>query len=829
MTATESSEPTEAVTGVPFVLNGHQVEAKEGELLIDACDRNGVHIPRFCYHPRMEPVGMCRMCLVEVDTGRGMGLQPSCMVPVSPDMQVETESEVTKQAQDGVLELLLVNHPLDCPVCDKGGECPLQDNAYSYGPGESRFVEEKRHYEKPIPISDLVHLDRERCILCDRCTRFASEVAGDPLIHFIDRGAQTQVNTFPDHPFSSYFSGNTVQICPVGALTAAPYRFKARPWDLDAVESTATVDTTGARVVVQASRNKVVRLLGVDSDAVNWGWLSDKDRFSYEVAGSADRITRPQIRADGELSYARWGDALAAAARTLSGAPGRIAAIGGARLNLEDQYAWSKLLKGVINTDHVDCQLGDGLPAPMALGLPRATIDEVCAPGGVVVLCAADPKEELPTLFLRLRHAVVNDGVDLIELSPRPTSLSEHAAVRLPVLPGTVGRVAAALAGDTSASSSLDLSSEDLGRANALLTSDRPVTVILGRANVAESARYTADAVGALLRVAPDVTFLPALRRGNVFGGLEMGLTPGFLPGGVRRSGAEPPSWPNVADFDGRDTDGILRAAAAGEVDTLVLLGADPLADFPDARLAAAALEGVTNIVAVDAFHTASTVRADVLLPAALYGESDGTFLNLEGRLSPIRAKVTPPDQARADWVIAAELASALGFDLGFSSLQELRAEMTTAASSLTAIDWSTVDQGSDGPLLERKRQWVLEFGDPAPPPGVEGYGLRLVVDRKLWDNGTMVQESPSLAGLVGSTVAVLAPADAERAGLSADGGRVAISAGDQTVNAAYVVDPDQPPGAIRLPARMPDVDARRLITTGQAISLVTVAPAEDA
>ena len=186
----------------------------------------------------MNPVGMCRMCIVEVDTGRGPALQPSCMLSVSDGMVVDTESEVTKKAQDGVLEFLLVNHPLDCPVCDKGGECPLQDQTMAYGPGESRFVEEKRHYEKPIPINDNVYLDRERCILCDRCTRFADEVAGDALIHFIDRGNQTQVNTFPDQPFASYFSGNVVQICPVGALTAKPYRFKARPWDLEEIEST---------------------------------------------------------------------------------------------------------------------------------------------------------------------------------------------------------------------------------------------------------------------------------------------------------------------------------------------------------------------------------------------------------------------------------------------------------------------------------------------------------------------------------------------------------------------------------------------------------------
>ena len=237
-----------------ITINGRAVTARKGELVIAAAQRHDVYIPRFCYHERMNPVGMCRMCLVEIDTGRGPMLQPSCMVNVTPDMKVETESPASKRAQEGIIELLLANHPLDCPVCDKGGECPLQDQAFSHGPGESRYVEEKRHFEKPIPISDLVFLDRERCILCDRCTRFADEVAGDPLIHFTERGNETQVMTFPDEPFSSYFSGNTVQICPVGALTASPYRFKARPWDLAESESTCTSCSVGCRITVQSSR-----------------------------------------------------------------------------------------------------------------------------------------------------------------------------------------------------------------------------------------------------------------------------------------------------------------------------------------------------------------------------------------------------------------------------------------------------------------------------------------------------------------------------------------------------------------------------------------------
>src|SRR5487761_1351257 len=267
---------------VHFTLDGRPVTARPGEVVISAAERAGVFIPRFCYHPRMKPVGMCRMCLVEVSGPRGATLQPACYVPVADGMVVDTTSEKVHEAQDGILEFLLVNHPLDCPVCDKGGECPLQDQTLAYGPGESRFVEEKRHFEKPIAISDLVLLDRERCIQCARCTRFADEIAGEALIDFAGRGERVEVAPFPDRPFSSYFSGNTVQICPVGALTATPYRFTARPWDLDQVESTCTSCAFGCRVAVQSSTNRLTRLLGIDAEPVNHGWLCDKGRFVFE-------------------------------------------------------------------------------------------------------------------------------------------------------------------------------------------------------------------------------------------------------------------------------------------------------------------------------------------------------------------------------------------------------------------------------------------------------------------------------------------------------------------------------------------------------------------
>jgi NADH-quinone oxidoreductase subunit G len=808
MTATE---PTNAVTGVPFTMNGIPCEATHGELLIEAAERNGVHIPRFCYHPRMTPVGMCRMCLVEVDTGRGPSLQPSCMLPVTPDMKVNTESAPAKAAQDGVLELLLINHPLDCPVCDKGGECPLQDNTYAYGPGESRFVEEKRHYEKPIAISELVYLDRERCILCDRCTRFSKEVAGDPLIHFIGRGADTQVNTFPDHPFSSYFSGNTVQICPVGALTAEPYRFKARPWDLAETESTSTVDATGARVVLQSSRDRLVRVLGVDSDAVNWSWLSDKDRFSYEAMNSEDRLRTPLARNDdGNHDPIRWVDAIARVGALLDGRGDRVGVLGGARLPVEGQYAWSKLLRDVAQVEAIDAQLGDGLPDTAVLGLPRATIADAATAGGVVVLIGADPKEELPTLFLRLRHAATQDGASIIELTPRATSLLPYAAASIRPLPGTVGLVAKAMAAGDFSRPREGIEAAKLENAARLIGSGRPVTVILGRANLAEDPRFALDAVRALQTIAPDLKVLPALRRGNIMGALELGLTPGIGTDG------SPLATP------GLDATGILRAAVAGTIDTLVLLGADPLVDHPDRNLVTEAFDAVETIISVDLFRTASSSRADVVLPAAGFGEVDGSFVNIEGRLSPLAARVTPPGQARADWMIALEIAAQLGGDLGFASIDELRVDLSSTVPAFAGIDWAELNRIPDGPLLVTERDWTLPVPESVVAPAADGYGLRLVVDRKLWDLGTTVQQAPSLANLADSAHLQLSPGDFGALGVER-GASVTIELPGGTKTVSVQPSPMVAKGTAHLSFRLAGFDAGDCISSDRLVTDIRV------
>ena len=817
---------------ISITVNGVSVDAAPGALVIDACEKAGVYIPRFCYHPRMNSVGMCRMCIVNIDTGRGPALSPACMINVSPNMVVDTEAPNVKKAQDGVLEFLLINHPLDCPVCDKGGECPLQDQTMAYGPGESRFIEEKRHFEKPIPISDLVYLDRERCILCDRCTRFAKEVAGDPLIHFMNRGNETQVNTFPDDPFASYFSGNTVQICPVGALTAKPYRFKARPWDLEEIGSTATVDSVGSRITVQSSRNVVLRYLGVDNDAVNWGWLSDKERFSFEALNSDARLTEPLMRGDGlgklqpdgdQLVRATWAQALRAAAEAISAAgPDKLAVLGGARLTNESAYAWAKLIKGVIGTDNVDCQLGDGLPAELLFSLPRATIDEACGKGGVVVLLGPDPKEELGALYLRLRHAVVEDKVELIELTPRSTGLSPYAAHRLHARPGEVDALARALvAPDDPAGDVAGVDRDAIANARRSLLAAATVTVILGRPSLAESPDAVVDAAIALHHGVAGALFLSALRRGNVHGALDMGLAPGLLPGRVALGDASTDlrdEWASVPAQRGLDARGILEAAADGRITTLVLLGADPLSDFPDRDLAQRALERVDELIAVDLFVNTSVAHADVVLAAAGPTEVSGTFTNLEGRISPLAQQVTPPGTARADWIIATDLAAQLGKSLRLESHQQIWEEITRLSPAHAGFDATTVADG------------VLVRGAPAPYAPASrsgstpssGSALLLVATRTMYDQGVGLQNSPSSAHLAPSTSVRLNPADFDQLGV-ADGTTVRVATARGSVDAPAVSDGGVLKGTAAMVFNQANASAAALIDASTRVTAVTV------
>ncbi len=762
-------------TTVSITVDGRAVEAKPGELLINACEQSGSFVPHFCYHPRMSAVGMCRQCIVEVEGPRGKALVVSCMTPVAEGQVVSTTSEPAKRAQEGVLELLLANHPLDCPVCDKGGECPLQDQAFSHGPGESRYVEEKRHYEKPIPISDLVFLDRERCILCDRCTRFASEVAGDPLISFTSRGNNTQVMTFPDEPFSSYFSGNTVQICPVGALTASPYRFKARPWDLEQVESTCTTCSVGCRTVVQSSRDELVRYQGVDIESVNWGWLCDRGRFNFEAVNSKNRVHAPLVRKDGELVDATWSSALDAAGRILrtvinDKGPDAVAIVGGARGSNEDAFAWAKLADALGITAR-DSQLGDGMPAEV-FALPQATIAEVCT-ARTVVLLAPDLKEELPVLYLRLRDAAEKRQTRIIEVSPRATGLADYAWKSVRHDPGDQPRVVSAL-----------LASPDVAAQLALGN----VAVVVGRGNLAESPEFSLLAVGAVLSAQPEARVLPVVRRGNVRGAVTAGLTPQRADG---------------------DTNAILAAAAAGKVECVVLLGADPFTDVPDADLVRRAFAGVKHVIAVDTFVTESSRHAEVLLSAAAYGEKMGTTTNCEGRVSDVAQKITTAGTARPDWMIAAELAMELGVDLGYSSYGEVHAAMTAGIAAFAPVAEARAVR-REGVVIAHPAAVRITAAATSAAPRLT-HQFRLLVSRVLYDQAVSTSQSPSLAPLARDAGIHLHSSDALRLGVR-EGSDLRVAANGSAVVLPLVIDDAVSRGVAFVPFNQHGNDIRVLI-----------------
>lgn len=776
-TNAESAEmPEKDPNAVSITINGRTVDAQKGELIIAAADRADEFIPRFCYHPRMSPVGMCRQCLVEVEGPRGPMMVVSCMTPVAEGQVVRTDTPQVKRAQEGIIELLLANHPLDCPVCDKGGECPLQDQAFSHGAGESRFVEEKRHYEKPIAISELVFLDRERCILCDRCTRFADEVAGDPLISFTQRGNNTQVMTFPDEPFASYFSGNVVQICPVGALTAEPYRFKARPWDLEQRESTCTTCSVGCRTVVQSSRDELLRYQGVDSDPVNWGWLCDRGRFNFQSVNSEDRLENPQVKSGDSFETITWSGALDTISRTIRHAsPGSVAILGGARGTNEDAFMWAQLADAAGITLR-DAQLDDGLPASI-FGYPQATIDSACK-AATVILLAPDLKEELPVLHIRLRDAAEKKKIRIIEISARETGLTKHAWRSVRAESGTAVTAVQQLFADSAVAAQL---------------ASGPVVIVAGRANLAESADHTMAAVEAVFAGAPSASVLPALRRGNVRGALSLGLAP----------------------QNGKDAAAILEASANGHVECLILLGADPMNDIADADLARRGIAGARFVVAIDTFLTQSAAHADIVLPAAAYGEKDGTTMNLEGRVTNVVQKITPRGTSRADWMIAAELGFLLGHDSGVTTIADVQKLMGKKVPGFGTTTTSVAVK-RDGVVVSVPMPTRTAFAAPAITPR-NSYEFRVDVGRKLYDRAVGTITSPALAGLATGASITIHPLDLERVGAT-EGASVRVSNSHSSIVLPVRSNEKVPRGTAVVPFNQPGADIRELVRHGDSV-----------
>jgi NADH-quinone oxidoreductase subunit G len=607
------------------------------------------------------------------------------------------------------------------------------------------------------------------------------------------------VLTFTDEPFASYFSGNTVQICPVGALTATSYRFKARPWDLEQQESTCTTCSVGCRIVVQSSRNELVRYTGVDSDPVNWGWLCDKGRFGYEATNSPERVQVPHVRraADGslggtadELVPASWSDALDAAATAIEaaladGGPSSVAVIGGARGTNEDAFAWARLAREVIGTANTDAQLGDGLD-PAVFGLRQATIDDACS-ASTILLLGPDLKEELPVLYLRVRDAAEKRHSRLVELAPRATGLTRYA-----------WRHATYLAGEQPLAVRDLLADPDV----AAQLAAGPVVVIVGRANVAESSDSAQlAALAAILRAVPEAGVLPVLRRGNVRGAIAAGLTPG--EGGL-------------------DTVGMLRAAAEGRVGCLVLVGADPVMDCPDASLARRAMAGARHVISVDTLLNASSRLAHVVLAAAAAGEKSGTTTNLEGRVSSVTQKVTPAGTARPDWMIAAELAGRLGGDLGITTVDDLREQLVRSVPAFAPCTPESLRAAPDGVLLAPPTTTTPVDARAPELPGRSAYDFRLVTSRTLYDAGVLTQLSPSLAPLAPGAALHLHPLDVERLGAE-PGTPLQISTSRTSVVLDVEPDAAVPRGAAWVPFNQPGSALSDLLDSESAVVDVRV------
>ena len=801
---------------VTITVDGVEMQGPAGEVLIKVAEENGNYIPRFCWHPRMNPVALCRMCLVEVVGPRGRMLVPSCSTRINDGMVVDTQSAVVKKAQEGVLEFLLINHPLDCPVCDKGGECPLQDHTVAYGPGESRFVEEKRHYPKPIPISELILLDRERCILCARCTRFCEEISGDPLIEFRDRGNAVQVITFPDEPFTSYFSGNTVQICPVGALTAAPYRFKARPWDLEAVESVSMVDAVGSKVSVQSSQNTVVRIDGVDNDPTNQGWLSDKDRFIFESVNSEHRLTTPLIKRDGELFEATWGEALDFAADKLASYPGAaVAGLGGANSTNEEAFAFGKFLRTIVVTPHVDAQLDDGLDPQFLVGVtPRASIPDL-ETAKTILLWAGDLKEELPVLYLRVRRAAAELGANLIVVHPRRTGLDDVASHKIRYRPGTGPDVLRDLmAGDG-----------EYAAARAALD-EGPVVAIVGRTGLSEDPRL-AEAVAAFVRDLPEGKIMPMAHRANVVGALDMGLAPSLLPGRVSESSAHvtlEAEWGPLPEGLGRNATSIFEGLRDGDLQALIMVGTDPVSDHPEPALAAAGLAAADFVVSFDHFLNDSAAMADVVFPVQGFAEAEGTVTNIEGRVQKVNRLVPGPGQTKPTWSALDDLARRMGGDIGATSAETLTREIATVAPAYHGVTWDVLDwgEGREGMVLPieggtQHLQYIPVDGNLASVQA--RFGLHL--GRVLYDDGVRTRMSPSLAALIPAAHVYMNAAEVVGLGLN-PGDAALVESESGMVSLPIAVDNSLGNGAVYVPANL--AETREL---GAAVTVVVSAGGE--
>jgi len=747
-------ETTEIVDLITVVIDGFEVSVPKGTLVIRAAEQLGIQIPRFCDHPLLDPVGACRQCLVDIEiNGRAFPKpQASCTIPVEPGMIVKTQltSTVADKAQKGVMELLLINHPLDCPVCDKGGECPLQNQAMSTGRSETRFEGVKRTFEKPINISSQVLLDRERCVLCARCTRFSDQIASDPFITLNERGALQQVGIYEKQPFMSYFSGNTVQICPVGALTGASYRFRARPFDLVSTPSACEHCASGCDMRTDVRRGKTLRRLAGDDASVNEEWNCDKGRWAFKYVTAVDRLTHPLIRNEvGVLVQASWPEAIAAAAKGLKA--NTSAVLVGGRATHEDAYGYSKFARIALGTNDIDFRSrlsSDEEREFLAAHVVSSTttyrdIDRA----DHVVLVGFEPEEESPIVFLRLNKQVRKRALKV-------TAIASKLSIGVEKLKGEFVKVAPGQ--EAAALSSLALTTKSI-----ILVGERASE----SAGVLTAVAALADSTGA------KIAWIP--RRAGERGALEAGAIGNLLPGGrpvidasARVDIAALWGVPSLPATVGRSSDEIYAAVKSGLIGALIIGGVDPL----DSNNSTAALEALDKafVVSLEIAPSEVSARADVVLPVAAITEKSGSFLNWEGRARSFDAAVHG-SLNRSDLRILSMIAEEMGAQLNLGTV-------TAAAKEIASLGaW-------DGARASMKPV------NPTDAPTLSENQFILNSWRRLLDLGTLQKGEENLAGTARQTVAVISPNRAHAMGV-ADGDLLNISTSHGSVTLAALVD----------------------------------------
>jgi NADH-quinone oxidoreductase subunit G len=637
---TTNSVPAPAAPAIDMVnvtVDGKKVSVPKGMLAITAAFQAGADVPYFCHHPRLKPVGACRMCLVRVNNSPV--LSTACTTPCAEGMILDTVSPEVKQAQDGILEFLLINHPLDCPICDRGGECPLQNMTFQYGPGVTRFIDEKRHFPKAVPISDYVVLDRERCIQCARCTRFTEEISGDGELAIEQRGNAAIIAPFTIEGFKSKFSGNTIELCPVGALTSRKYRFAARPWEFQSEDSICGKCGVGCSIAVQTRTGELMRINGRLNEDVNEEWTCDKGKFEQYWINSPDRVKEPMLRMASQMVRTTWDDALGGATKALKDAaaahPNSVAGIASPRCSNEDLYLFQRLFRGALGTNNIDHRMFNFPIQPM-----QTSIAEIGHAKKIVAI-GTQLDDDLPVLWLRVYKVIAKYGPSAYFRDDNPRS----AGVASAIAEGE-GTVVMAWHG---------LPEEDIAfLTEACARSGAKINVLLPECN-----SWGAIKVGVL----PDR--LPALQMVN------NGARPKFetLWGGPLP--AEP----------GLDTRAILEGAAAGKIKVLYLMGVDPIKEFPDKDLARRAIDNVPFLIVQDIFKTDSGEASDVFLPACSYIEKDGSFTNVEGRVQRFKKAIEPRGQSKADWQIIAELLARLGKPVPYFSPRDVEREIARVSA----------------------------------------------------------------------------------------------------------------------------------------------------